>query len=142
MEKVLNITKELIVEFLELDKSWYVNGMKRETLRLFALDVVAKLEAMGYSKTLDMDTKTTILVKAVEPSYLGLTKERFEQLLPCLNKHVRAWGDHDMIEQHSFYNIEKAYWVEEEKCFHVHYMATDKHSKVWYHYDPVNGTWW
>jgi hypothetical protein len=142
MVKVLDITKELIVEFLELDKSWDVEGMKRETLRLFALDVVAKLEELGYRKTLELTTKTTVLVRDVEPKYLGLTKEQFEQLLPCLNKHVRAWGGKAMIEQHSLYNIEKAYWVEEEKCFHVHYMATDEHTKVWYHYNPVNGTWW
>lgn len=135
----IKITKGFVIDFLGLNRSWDISNMKYKTLILFANDVRAKLIELGYIRKGEYQEE--FFVKEKEPTFLGLTEEQFKQLLPILNLHVRVWGEDSLIEQHSLYNIEKAYWTENENCFHVHYKSTDKHSKVWYHYE-LDGTWW
>jgi hypothetical protein len=140
MNKVLYFTKDFVVKFLELERSWDVKYMQSATINLYGVDVCAKLEELGY--VLKQDGENDIFVKENEPTFLGLTEEQFYQLLPVHNMHIRCWGEDSLIKQHSINNIEKAFWVEEEDCFHVHYKETEKHRKVWYHYDTNEGTWW
>ncbi|ADU31003.1 hypothetical protein [Evansella cellulosilytica] len=57
-------------------------------------------------------------------------------------KHYLAWESEVRKEQHSLDNIHSVKWVNEEKCFHVHYKKTKHFNKEWYHYDPADETWW
>ncbi|WML43114.1 hypothetical protein [Neobacillus sp. PS3-40] len=140
MKKVLDFTKDFVLKFLELEKSGDVKYMQHTTMHLYGIDVCSKLEELGY--VLQEDGDKDIFVKENKPTFLGLTEEQFYQFLLVHNMHIRCWGEDSLIEQHSIINIEKVYWVEEERCFHVHYKETEQHRKVWYPYDTNKGTWW
>jgi hypothetical protein len=138
--EVIEFTEGFVVNFLELGKNWGIGGINSKTFGLYAADACAKFEELGY--VYKLVAGKAIMVKENEPKYLGLTSEQYKRLIPILNSHIRVWGQDSLIEQHSLNNIEKAYWVPEECCFHVHYKETEEHRKVWYHYDSTDGTWW
>jgi hypothetical protein len=71
----------------------------------------------------------------------NLTDSQMVQFAEIHSKHIKAWESEDRIMQHSFSNIKKVVWVQEENCFHVFYKRYKKFSPTWYHY-TLEGDWY
>jgi hypothetical protein len=129
---------QYIKEYLELDKTW--GDIPHSFMLLFDIDVRAKDLALGWQ--VYRYGKKMFLVQTKEYQCpFGFNEPQFYNFIRIHNKHLRQWGQEDLVEQYLYTNIKKLEWVEEEQCFHVHFFATKEHKEIWYHY-CLDGTWY
>ena len=130
--------QQYIKEYLELDKTW--GDIPFSFILLFDIDVRAKDMALGW-KVYRYGEKMFLCQIDKYQRPFGLNEPQFYNFIRIHNKHLRQWGQEDLVEQHLYTNIRKIDWVESEQCFHVHYFSTKEHKEIWYHY-CLDGTWY
>jgi hypothetical protein len=133
LNKNIYFDSEFVKSFLETKRTW--GDIPESVLKLFKKDVEAKLHAMGYQ-----GNDRSLYSKVREGQAFDLNEKLLRLFIPIHNKHLRQWESESRIEQHSFTNIEKLYWHEEDECFRCYYKETDDFKEEWYQYYP-EGTW-
>ncbi|MEH7250299.1 hypothetical protein V7114_26460 [Neobacillus niacini] len=122
------------------------NSMSREMKveRIFKRTVIIPpWERVNFDKVKITEKQIKVANELVKeyPVLISLTNHQLFEFLKINRYHVSAWESKELKFQHSLQNISKAYWKEEENCFHVFYTETENQRAVWYHYE-LDGTWW